>query len=142
MEPVLSVGGGWRVELAVYGWMLGGWRGSGCFQPPGGLNVYIDTFFIDKYEMSKAKWDDIYSWAVTNGYNFDNAGSGPASNHPVQTINWYDCVKWCNAQSEKEGFRKMGCERLPLADRGGMGKSSSWRSFKQLLPLGKFRWKL
>jgi len=24
--------------------------------------------------------------------------------HPVQTINWYDAVKWCNARSEKEGL--------------------------------------
>ena len=24
-------------------------------------------------------------------------------NHPVQTVNWYDCVKWCNARSEMEG---------------------------------------
>jgi len=38
-----------------------------------------------------------------NGYRFDNAGSGKAPKHPVQTINWYDCVKWCNARSEKEG---------------------------------------
>ena len=30
-------------------------------------------------------------------------GSGKASTHPVQTINWYDCVKWCNVRSEKEG---------------------------------------
>ena len=25
------------------------------------------------------------------------------ANHPVQTVTWYDCVKWCNARSEKEG---------------------------------------
>ena len=28
---------------------------------------------------------------------------GKASNHPVQTIDWYDVVKWCNARSEMEG---------------------------------------
>jgi formylglycine-generating enzyme required for sulfatase activity len=26
-----------------------------------------------------------------------------AANHPVQAIDWYDCVKWCNARSEMEG---------------------------------------
>ena len=30
-------------------------------------------------------------------------GSGKALNHPVQTIDWYDSVKWCNARSEMEG---------------------------------------
>jgi formylglycine-generating enzyme required for sulfatase activity len=37
------------------------------------------------------------------GYSFDNAGSGKAANHPVQTVTWYDVVKWCNARSQKEG---------------------------------------
>ena len=66
-------------------------------------DVYIDAFYMDKYEVSKAKWDDVYNWAINNGYSFDNAGGGKATNHPVHTVNWFDCVKWCNARSEKEG---------------------------------------
>jgi formylglycine-generating enzyme required for sulfatase activity len=58
---------------------------------------------MDKTEVTKAQWDVVYSWAVANGYGFDNAGSGKGTNHPVQSVNWYDCVKWCNARSEKEG---------------------------------------
>ncbi len=65
--------------------------------------VYVSTFFMDTYEITKEKWDEVYSWAIANSYSFDNAGSGKATNHPVQTINWYDCIKWCNARSEKEG---------------------------------------
>jgi formylglycine-generating enzyme required for sulfatase activity len=45
----------------------------------------------------------VYQWAIVHSYTFDYAGSGKASTHPVQTIDWYDCVKWCNARSEKEG---------------------------------------
>jgi formylglycine-generating enzyme len=56
-----------------------------------------------KYEVTKALWDTVYQWAIAQGYSFDYPGSGKAANHPVQTINWYDCVKWCNAWSEKEG---------------------------------------
>ena len=52
--------------------------------------------------MTKAQWDVVYSWALMNGYSFDYAGSGKATNHPVQTVSWYDCVKWCNARSQKE----------------------------------------
>ncbi len=66
-------------------------------------SVYISAFYMDKYEVTKEKWDGVYTWAITNGYSFDNAGEGKASNHPVQTINWFDCLKWCNARSEKEG---------------------------------------
>jgi formylglycine-generating enzyme required for sulfatase activity len=66
--------------------------------------VYVSAFYMDKTEVTKAKWDEVYAWAVTNGYSFDLAGSGKASGHPVQTVNWYDCVKWCNARSQKEGL--------------------------------------
>ena len=67
-------------------------------------DVYISSFYMEKYEVSKAKWDEVYSWAIANAYSFDNAGSGTATNFPVHTVNWYDCVKWCNARSEKEGL--------------------------------------
>jgi len=66
--------------------------------------VMVSAFYIDKYEVSKEKWDEVYSWALTNGYAFDDPGEGKASDHPVQTVSWYDCVKWCNARSEKEGL--------------------------------------
>jgi formylglycine-generating enzyme required for sulfatase activity len=65
--------------------------------------VYVSGFYMDRYEVTKALWDEVYQWAITHGYTFDYAGSGKASTHPVQSIDWYDCVKWCNARSEKEG---------------------------------------
>ncbi len=49
-------------------------------------------FYMGKYEVTKSDWDDVYAWALTHGYVFDNAGSGKAYNHPVHTINWYDAV--------------------------------------------------
>jgi len=59
-------------------------------------------FYMDATEVTKAQWDAVRTWALTNGYSFDNTGSGKATNHPVHTVNWYDCVKWCNARSEKD----------------------------------------
>ena len=67
------------------------------------VTVNVSAFCMDTNSVSKAKWDDVYTWAVTHGYAFDNAGSGKASTHPVQMVSWYDSVKWCNARSEKEG---------------------------------------
>ena len=66
--------------------------------------VYVSAFYMDRYEVTKALWDEVKTWADTNGYAFENAGSGKATNHPVHTVNWYDVVKWCNARSEKEGL--------------------------------------
>ncbi len=65
--------------------------------------VYVSAFFMDKYEVTKALWGEVYSWAITNGYNFFTAGSGKAANHPVQNIKRMDMLKWCNARSQKEG---------------------------------------
>ena len=69
----------------------------------GAYSLTVDTFYMDATEVTKAQWDAVYNWAVMNGYSFDNAGSGKGWNHPVQTVSWYDCVKWCNARSEKDG---------------------------------------
>ena len=65
--------------------------------------VYVSAFYMDKFEVSKALWDQVKAWSNGNGYGYDNPGDGKAANHPVQTINWFDMVKWCNARSEMEG---------------------------------------
>jgi formylglycine-generating enzyme required for sulfatase activity len=63
--------------------------------------VQVSSFYVEKYEVTKALWDGIYSWAIVHGYGFENTGTGDTPNHPVQSVNWYDVVKWCNARSEK-----------------------------------------
>ncbi len=64
--------------------------------------VYVSGFYMEQYEVSEALWDNVYMWATNNGYSFDNSGSGKETNHPVHTVDWYDCVKWANARSEYE----------------------------------------
>lgn len=72
--------------------------------------VYVSAFYMGRHEVTKAQWDFVCSWAVTNGYSFDDNiygegahGLGKAANHPVYKVSWHDCVKWCNARSEMEG---------------------------------------
>ncbi len=75
--------------------------------------VYLSAFYLDRNLVSKTLWDQVYQWETNNGYTFEyygfgkTNGLGKAANHPVQTVTWYDAVKWCNARAEKEG--------LPLA---------------------------
>jgi formylglycine-generating enzyme required for sulfatase activity len=66
--------------------------------------VNLDAFYMGKFEVTKAQWDEVRAWGLSNGYTDLAAGSGKANNHPVQTISWYDMVKWCNARSQKEGL--------------------------------------
>jgi len=65
--------------------------------------VYVSAFYMDRYEVTKALWDDVYSWAVAHGYSFEYGAVGKANNHPTQTVTWFESAKWCNARSEKEG---------------------------------------
>jgi formylglycine-generating enzyme required for sulfatase activity len=66
--------------------------------------VTLDAFYMGKYEVTKAEWDEVRTWGLSNGYTDLSAGSGKASNHPVHSISWYMMVKWCNARSQKEGL--------------------------------------
>lgn len=67
-------------------------------------NCYVSAFLIDVNLVTKALWDDVYQWALLHDYDFENAGTGKDTNHPVVEVSWYDAVKWCNARSEKEGL--------------------------------------
>lgn len=70
--------------------------------PP--VNVTVSQFYMGKNEVTKAEWDVVRTWAISNGYTDLGAGAGKASNHPVQTVSWWDVIKWCNAKSQKEGL--------------------------------------
>jgi sulfatase modifying factor 1 len=67
-------------------------------------NVYISAFYMDINLVDYNEWLAVYNWAVSNKYGFDNLGAGEATNQPAQTMNWYDCLKWCNARSLREGL--------------------------------------
>jgi formylglycine-generating enzyme required for sulfatase activity len=65
--------------------------------------VFVSAYYMDKYEVSGALWDKVKAWGGGNGYGYDGAGATKGTNHPMQTLIWYDMVKWCNARSEMEG---------------------------------------
>ena len=65
-------------------------------------NVSVSAFHMQKMEVSKAQWDEVREWGLTYGYSDLPEGKGKAADHPVQTVSWYDVVKWCNARSEME----------------------------------------
>ena len=66
--------------------------------------VNVSEFYMAQNLVTKAQWDTVRTWAISNGYSDLAAGAGKASNHPVQTISWFQMVKWCNARSQQEGL--------------------------------------
>lgn len=107
---------------------------GGMVRIPGGTNsgqrrwsgetysLTVDTFWMDKTEVTYSHWKKVYDWAVAHGYSFSYAGSGKAPNHPVHTITGYDALKWCNARSEMEGRK---CVYL-MSDGTPMRTGTSW----------------
>jgi len=88
-----NLGDGWSAEMPVH-------------------TVYVSAFYMDKTEVTWSKWQEVRAWAAANGYDIGTVGAGKAADHPVHSVNWYDCVKWLNARSQKEG-------RTPCYRRGG-----------------------
>ena len=67
-------------------------------------NIYVSAFYMDTNLVSYSQWQAVYSYATGHGYSFANVGAGKAANHPVQKVDWYDCVKWSNARSVQAGL--------------------------------------
>ena len=66
--------------------------------------VHISAFFMGKHEVTSNLWGAVYTWATSKGYAFSNAGLGKGGDYPVHTVNWNDCLAWCNARSQLDGF--------------------------------------
>ena len=66
-------------------------------------NVYVSPFSMDVNPVTWAQWQGVYGYATNHGYTFVHPGAGKGATHPVQTVDWYDVVKWCNARSEQAG---------------------------------------
>ena len=66
-------------------------------------SVEVSGFYLERHEVTKALWDKVRAWALGHGYTDLPEGGGKAADHPVQGIDWYAIVKWCNARSEMEG---------------------------------------
>ena len=66
------------------------------------VTANVSAFYMDANLVTWSQWQGVYAYATSHGYGL-NAGNGKAANHPVQSVNWYDCVKWCNARSQQAG---------------------------------------
>lgn len=67
------------------------------------IPVDVSTFYLQETETTKAAWDEVRDWALSNGYDDLAAGEGKSPGHPVHSVSWWDVVKWCNARSERDG---------------------------------------
>jgi formylglycine-generating enzyme required for sulfatase activity len=99
----------------------------------------VETFHIGKYEVTWGEWKTVRAWATANGYSdLANIGVGTVDGQPVQQVNWFDVVKWCNAKSEMEGlvpvYHVTGDVILPNQPRN-IYRNGSWNTQPGVIPL-------
>jgi sulfatase modifying factor 1 len=68
------------------------------------ISVTVSGYYMDTNLVTSNLWQSVYNVAVSAGYTFDTNGAAKAANHPVESVNWYDVVKWCNARSVQAGL--------------------------------------
>ena len=85
--------------------------------------VKLSKFYLSTTEVTLAEWKTTYTWAIAHGYTFSRPGKGKGNTHPIQTVSWYDAVKWCNAMSEMTG--RVPCYRIGAAVYKAGNKASS-----------------
>ena len=85
-------------------YQMGNLIGDSDITNAGTVTVTLSPYYMALHDTTKAQWDTVRTWATSNGYTDLVAGAGKAANHPVQTVSWYEVVKWANAASEKEGL--------------------------------------
>jgi formylglycine-generating enzyme required for sulfatase activity len=82
---------------------MGNSTGDSDITDAGTVTVTVSQFYMDTNLVSYGLWQSVYNYATSVGYSL-GVGAGLGQNEPVQTVNWYDVVKWCNARSQQAGL--------------------------------------
>jgi formylglycine-generating enzyme required for sulfatase activity len=61
-----------------------------------GKGVTVSDFYIGKYEVTQKEWAEVMG---------NNPSKFKGDNLPVEMVNWYDAVEYCNKRSLKEGLK-------------------------------------
>jgi len=80
---------------------------AGMVVIPAGSNagITVSSFYMDNSEVTKEMWDEVAAWAASNGYDISMSSvQVKSAGHPVYSVTWYECLKWCNARSQKQGL--------------------------------------
>jgi formylglycine-generating enzyme len=105
VTALLDGAGGTFAPIPGGTYQMGNLTGDADITNAGTVTVTLSPYYMAVNDTTKAQWDAVRSWASSNGYSDLAVGGGKAADHPVQTVKWYDVVKWANAVSEKEGLR-------------------------------------
>ena len=64
------------------------------------MRVTVSAFYMETNLVTLGQWKGVYQWATNHGYDLFHGSSRSPMNHPVRSMDWHDCLKWCNARSQ------------------------------------------
>ena len=103
-QPTLSIAPAGMALIPAGVFTMGNSIGDSDITDAATVTANVSAFYMDVNLVSYSQWQTVYNWATNHGYGFVHAGLGKAANHPVQTVDWYDAVKWSNARSQQAGL--------------------------------------
>jgi hypothetical protein len=85
----------------------------------GTSNAFKSLMLADA-ETTYELWLTVQTWAISNGYTFENAGQKGSSGsgnteQPITNISWHDAIVWCNAFTELYNLKNGANADLVLA---------------------------
>ena len=112
------------------------------------LTIGLPEFSIGKTPLTWGQYEKVLPWAKKHGYDLEDVReviwipikNTPAedANGPVIGLNFFECVKWCNAASEMEG--RTACYYTPAGEvyrRGNYDEpQNKWKVDGYRLPTG------
>ena len=69
-------------------------------------DIYVSGFYMDVNLVTSNQWQTVYTYATNHGYGFyfPPLTLARAANYPVETVNWFNAMKWSNARSVQAGL--------------------------------------
>ena len=97
LEMVLISGGSFTMGSDAAG-------DAPCIAPKPAHTVHVNSFYMGKYQVTQAQYYSVMGEnpSFFQAPNLSNGMSG--NNHPVENVNWYNAVEFCNKLSGKEGL--------------------------------------
>ncbi len=90
--------------------------------------VRISPFYMGVTEVTQAQYEAVMgtnpSGCASTGYHREACAGRSTSEHPVETVSWWDAIRFCNALSAKEGltpYYETNGEKMEIPDRKGPG---------------------